>query len=629
MRSRTSKGKLLLLFAAIGCYTAVYLVFRHSLTVAVLAFAFLPVLTAGWLYGLGAGLTAAAVALVLNLLFFGLDPAKGWKQLLDAEDILGLAALLATGVLSGRLGELKGRLEATIRQQESLEESLKKSERKLRQVLEAAPVLIYQVRANRKKTFLVWVSDNVRQISGYGSAEVLEPHWWKNHIHPDDRRRTVVGLSRLFKRKRLSQEYRLKKKDGTYAWIREELRFQPEGAESPESGNITGVMLDISERRHLEAQLQHVQKIETVGTMSGGIAHDINNILTIIGACASHLKEAVPPDPETAESIKEIIDSVGRAAEVTRNLLIFSRKKPPELRNIELASAIRTAFDLTKRLVPETIGLEFPSADGRLTVLADPVQIGQVVVNLVTNARDAIPGTGTIRLSLEETESQGKPTKLQEYLPPGHYALLRVSDTGKGIAPEVLPRIFDPFFTTKLKGTGLGLSIVYDIVRRHGGHVDVETVIGGGTTFFVYFPLKGKIPASDKPSQAAQAGSAGSETILIAEDDPGVRKICRQTLERRGYAVITAEDGEEALEVVRTREGRIDLILLDLVLPKKSGREVYQAVRSAHPRIKILLQSGYPDTADVAQGLGGVELLQKPLPPEELLARVRRKLDEK
>jgi Na+/proline symporter/signal transduction histidine kinase/CheY-like chemotaxis protein len=387
---------------------------------------------------------------------------------------------------------------------------------------------------------------------------------------------------------------------------------------------------EIAERKRLEEQLRQSQKMEAIGTLAGGVAHDFNNILTAIIGYGNLLKMQIKEDDPLANYIDQILSSSERAANLTQSLLAFSRKQMISPRPVNLNDIVRRVEKLLQMVIGEDIELKTELSSGDLIVMADSSQIEQVLMNLSTNAKDAMPHGGILKIKTARAELGMKFLSTHEYIKPGIYALISVSDTGTGMDEKTKQRIFEPFFTTKEvgKGTGLGLSMVYGIIKQHNGEISVNSELGKGTTFNIYLPLvKSEIKKTRFVSLTAPKG--GTETLLIAEDDREVRKLTKDVLEAYGYKVIEAADGEDAVNQFFIHKDEIRLLLLDVIMPKKNGREVYEKVKQMKPDIRVLFTSGY--TADTIHRTGvleeGLNFVAKPLSPNELLKKIREVLE--
>lgn len=405
-------------------------------------------------------------------------------------------------------------------------------------------------------------------------------------------------------------------------------------------GRVEGLiltLLDVTDRKHaedesamLKAQLIQAQKMEAIGRLAGGIAHDFNNILTAIIGYGSLLKTNIDKENPLMAYIEQILSSAERAANLTQQLLTFSRKQIISSKPINLNEIVKGIESLLLRLIGEDIELKLILTDKDLTVMADSGQIEQVLMNLAINARDAMPRGGLLTIETELVELDKEYMKAHAVEVPGMYAMLSVTDTGTGMDKETRERIFEPFFTTKElgRGTGLGLAIVYGIIKQHNGYINVYSEPGKGTTFRIYIPC---IESEFKESESIvpPAPKGGNEIILIAEDNAEVRKLTKEVLENFGYKVIEAADGMDAINKFAENRDRIKLLLFDLMMPKKSGGEAYEEIRKITPNIKVLFMSGYP--VSIIQGKGilkdGINFISKPISPDDLLRKIREVLD--
>jgi len=384
---------------------------------------------------------------------------------------------------------------------------------------------------------------------------------------------------------------------------------------------------DLSEHRALEEQLRHSQKMDAVGQLAGGIAHDFNNILSAIGLYSTLALEDLGPDDPSRHSIEGIQLAGQKAASLTRQLLSFSRKQVLQPESVDLGKVLKELEPMLRRLLGETIQLKARVAPGLGRVLADPGLMEQALLNLVVNARDAMPGGGTILMEAAEVTLGEKPGKEPVGIPPGPCVVLRVADTGTGMSPETQAHIFEPFFTTKErgKGTGLGLATVYGIVQQAGGHIWVESEPGRGTTFTLYFPRAAAGEARDPSEPEGVPEQGQGEHLLLVEDEESLRELVAGMLTLRGYQVSTAVDGADAFESFRDGTKPLDLLVTDVIMPKRNGRELADALRRVYPGLKVLYMSGYTAENSVHRGLleAGVPFLQKPFPPHALLRMAR------
>jgi PAS domain S-box-containing protein len=381
------------------------------------------------------------------------------------------------------------------------------------------------------------------------------------------------------------------------------------------------------ERRDLEQNLRQAQKMEAVGRLAGGIAHDFSNVLAVILGYSEMLMRDLPnPDQRVRESAEGIVEAAHRAAGVTRQLLTLSRKKLLRPEVLSLNKVVTDLGKLLSRAIGERIELTTTFGDGIWPILADADQLAQVLLNLSVNARDAMPDGGPLSIATANVHLAAPPPDLP--IPAGRYVSLEVKDGGCGMTEEIRSRIFDPFFTTKETGTGLGLATVYGIVRQAGGAIRVESKPGVGSTFTVFLPAAEEQAGRVSVAVPAAAPRGLGETVVIAEDEDALRVLVGRVLAGSGYNVVAGRNGAEALDAVRARGGRVDLLLADLVMPKMTGAELAQALGGEQPNMKILFMTGHTENALVADRLrdGDVELIQKPFTSEALLGHVRRLL---
>jgi len=403
-----------------------------------------------------------------------------------------------------------------------------------------------------------------------------------------------------------------------------------------EQGNVLGfvrVSIDLTERRNLEEQFRQSQKMDAVGRLAGGIAHDFNNLLTVIRLNTEIIMDGFDPTDPRSEDVKQIRSAAERASSLTRQLLAFSRKQILQPRVLDMNSVVSSVEPMLKRLIGEDITIA-STCTARGYVVADPGQIEQILVNLVVNARDAMPQGGTITVETQNVELDETYTSEHAPVIPGRYVMLAVGDTGVGMNRDTREHAFDPFFTTKDagKGTGLGLATVYGIVKQSGGYVWIYSEPGHGTTLKLYFPEVSSAAAfqTGEYKVVAKEHSRGSETILLVEDEEAVRGLTSRILEKQGYRVIAAQHGREAMDIATKEAGHIDLVLTDIVMPGMNGRGLVERLAGIRPQIKSLYMSGYTDDDIVRRGFiePSKSFLQKPFTSEALLQTVRKVLDE-
>ena len=391
------------------------------------------------------------------------------------------------------------------------------------------------------------------------------------------------------------------------------------------------MVLDVTEQKKLQAQLRHAQKMEAIGTLAGGIAHDFNNILNVIMGYGAMVLDGIKTDSLSKGHMNEVLAAADKAANLTKRLLAFSRKHVVEMKPVNVNELILGVEKMLSRIIGEDIVFDTELTGKKLTVMADAGQIEQVLVNLASNARDAMPKGGRLTISSGIKKVDDEYITAYGYGKTGTYALIAVTDTGTGMDAETQKKIFEPFFTTKGigEGTGLGLSIAYGIIKQHNGYIQVYSEEGKGSTFKIFLPLVQEGAAKGQEPEAVASIKGGTETILVAEDDAALRKLARIVLESFGYTVITAEDGEDAIRKYSENREKIHLVILDMLMPKKSGKEASEEIRKISPDIRTLFMSGYTmDMLSKKQLLDeGMDFILKPVTPKDLLKKIRKMLD--
>ncbi|MEA5113847.1 MAG: ATP-binding protein [Geobacteraceae bacterium] len=386
-----------------------------------------------------------------------------------------------------------------------------------------------------------------------------------------------------------------------------------------------------AEKEHLAAQLQHAQKMEAIGQLAGGVAHDFNNILCAIIGFGALLDMSMQKGDPSRRHLEQILSAADRATSLVQGLLAFSRKQIINPKAVDLNDVVRNIEKMITRLISEDIELIIRLAEKKLYVFVDTSQIDQVMLNLVTNARDAMPNGGTLCIETDNTLPNSEIEAVADALPGTRYALLTITDTGTGIENETREKIFEPFFTTKEvgKGTGLGLSMAYGIVRQHNGHITLTSEIGKGTAFRIYLPLASYESLPSHLVESPITPVSGSETLLMVEDNQEVRNLNRLVLETFGYRVIEAVDGEEAVIRFNEHSDEIDMVVMDVVMPKMNGREAYVEISKNRPGMKVLFISGYAPDFIESKGIAteGFNFINKPVAPMDLLKTIREILD--
>jgi len=416
-------------------------------------------------------------------------------------------------------------------------------------------------------------------------------------------------------------------KHGVHHWLI--YRF-PILDENDEVQFIGGVGVDITERRQLEDQLRQSQKMEAVGRLAGGVAHDFNNLLTVISGYGHMILRDLPGEDPLHGCVEEVLKAASRATSLTNQLLAFSRRQVIQPKVLDLNALVANMDRMLRRVIGEHIELETVLRPGLGSVRADAGQLEQVIINLAVNARDAMPEGGKLSIQTGNVEV-ARSSRLHADVRPGSYVRLTVADTGKGMDAEIMVHLFEPFYTSKEtgKGTGLGLSTVYGIVKQSGGEVVVESKPGRGATFTIYLPRITEPSLTAPLTEAEPAVRAGTETLLLVEDELGVRQLVCEMLQRLGYRILQASGGAEAFRLFEQHQGSIDLLITDVIMPQMSGRELAQRLKVLQPSLKVLYISGYTDDMLAHHGVleSNVFLLQKPFAPDELAKKLREVLD--
>jgi PAS domain S-box-containing protein len=470
----------------------------------------------------------------------------------------------------------------------------------------------------------------MEKVFGY-APETIEGSfaWWESRIHPEDRPTALKRAHSAIESggTDYADEYRFGRADGSYAVVEDRaLIFRDDTGAAV---RVVGTIVDVTQRRELEAQLRHAQRMEAVGQLAGGVAHDFNNMLTAILGFARLLVDEVPEEGEGRDFLDEIVAATDRAGALTRQLLAFSRRQVLQPRSVDLNATIESMQPMLRRLIGENVVIEAKLDPAITSVWADEGQVEQVILNLVVNARDAMQEGGVLRIATVPVPPDQVPAVEGEERLTRPCVRLTVEDTGCGMPPDVLGRIFEPFFTTKgpSAGTGLGLATVYGIVRQSGGHVLVRSEVDVGSTFDIYLPATA--PDARGPFDGG-AGSDGSSAgrVLIVDDDEELRDLAGRVLRSGGYDVRTAEHGDRALELVRG-SFEPDLLLTDVVLPRMDGPRVAARVTELVPGVRTLFMTGYVGHQLAAGSLPGPEmsLLEKPFSAAALLRIVDETLD--
>ena len=508
------------------------------------------------------------------------------------------------------------------------EAALVDSEERFRQIADNIAEVFWLTDPDNRQ--MMYVSPAFETIWGQPrSVLTASPRAWADAIHPDDRERALAASALKERTGELDDEYRLVRPDGAVRWIR--YRPFPVRDAGGHVIRIAGVAADITEQHQLESELRQAQKMESVGLLAGGVAHDFNNVLTVIMGATELLAES-GSSAASRETLDEIRHATHRAAALTRQLLAFSRKEVTVSRIVDFNALVAETERMLRRLLGEDIELVSALDASIAPVRIDTAQWEQVLVNLAVNARDAMSGGGKLVIATRDVTLAHDAALTGGACKPGRYVEVSVSDTGAGMAPDVLSRIFEPFFTTKDAGhgTGLGLAVVYGIVTRSGGGIHVHSEVNTGTTFTMYVPAANtSVESAPAPVRSSAGRLGGSETILIVEDEHSLRRMAVRILERQGYTVLQAGSGVEALTLLQRHGDAVDLVVTDVVMPGMDGRELTERIKERHPSVGILFTSGYTEDAVVRRGVETASLafLQKPYAPVELTAKVRAVLD--
>jgi PAS domain S-box-containing protein len=531
----------------------------------------------------------------------------------------------------GRLVEYDG-LISDITAQKHAEEALKNSEKRLAELIDFLPDATMAIDLEGK--IMLW-NRAAEEMTGFKAADMMGKGDYEYAVPFYGERRPILIDLVLKSTENIEKMYPYVKREGEKVIgesCTRSLRHNDAhmlGIAAPlydALGNITGAIeavRDITEWRKLEEQLRHAQKMEAVGVLAGGVAHDFNNIIQAFIANLHLLRKRIRPESEEHVFVEELQSLADRATDLTAGLLAFSRKQIISPTHVNLNDIVQDTGKILRRLIGEDIELRIKLEEEELVALVDPGQIQQVMINLATNSRDAMPKGGVMTISTQRMNGKFRPEGA------GHcFALVRVEDTGVGIEQKDLPHIFEPFYTTKEvgKGTGLGLAVAYGIIKQHHGYVEIKSLKGSGTTIDIYLPLSER-PGAVIKEPGGDADLGGHETILMVEDDEVVRRSVQRLLTSVGYRVIEADDGREGLRLFRENQEGIAIALLDVVMPGMNGKLVRDEMRKINRAVKTIFISGYPkDMLDLKE-LGEIEYVRKPILPDDLLRKIRSALD--
>jgi len=513
-----------------------------------------------------------------------------------------------------------------ITDQKLAEQALMESEAKYRLLVENQTDLV--VKIDREGRF-EFVSPSYCELFGLREEDLLGRSFMPL-VHENDRESTARAMEKLHRPPyKTTIEQRAKTPQGWrwLAWADTSVLDENHNVQA-----VIGVGRDITEEKLLEAQLHQAQKMEAIGRLAGGVAHDLNNLLTPVLGYSEILLKALSADPDLMKKVRHILEASERARDLVQQLLAFSRQQTLTFSAVKLSSTVSEFQDLLRQAIREDITVQIETGPGDTTIRADKGQLEQVIMNLAVNAQDAMPNGGTLVIKTQRAHLAESSVQPLSEVSAGDQVILTVHDTGDGMDAQTLEKIFDPFFTTKEvgRGTGLGLATVYGIVKQHNGHISVSSEPDQGTTFKIVFPaLDGQKTSQDHPIKEVIADFRGAETIMVVEDNAMVRDMVVLVLEEQGYTVLSASYGTECLKILTSYHGQLHLLLTDVVMPDMNGKELFERISTLFPNLKALYMSGYSDNVIAHHGIldDDVVLLQKPFSPQALGAKVREVLD--
>jgi len=534
------------------------------------------------------------------------------------------------GALRKRLSKLK----SAETKRKRVEEALRQNEERYRTILEDIEEGYFESNLTGRPTFL---NDSMCKIHGYPREEFSEIDY-RHFTDKENGKKVFQAFNQVYRTGKPGKlfDYEIIRKDGTKRQVEVITSLRKDSSGNPIG--FRGITRDVTERKQAEAkmeslqeQLRQSQKMEAIGRLAGGIAHDFNNLLTVIKGYSQLSLIELKEDNPLKKNIEQIHGASDKAANLVRQLLAFSRRQIMEMKVLDLNAILRNLDNMLRRVIGEDIELVTVLAEDLGRVKSDPSWIEQAIMNLAVNARDAMASGGKLTIETGNVDLDETYTGGHVAVEPGRYVMLSVSDTGVGMTPEVVDRLFEPFFSTKEKdkGTGLGLSTVYGIVKQSEGDIWVYSEPGKGTTFKIYLPSVDELLEERREKVVGDELSRGNETILLVEDEEEVRKLALRVLERQGYKVLAARQGDEALLMCEQHKGPIHLMLTDVVMPGMNGRELAKRLESLHPEMKVLYMSGYTNNAIVHHGVlaKGMNYIQKPFTVNGLTKKVREVLE--
>jgi PAS domain S-box-containing protein len=505
------------------------------------------------------------------------------------------------------------------------EEALRRQDQLRSLILGSLPIALYTERLDQPSRTRRFVSENPEKLFGFSATEFLsDPGLWRDRLHPEDRDRALAAISSTHETSALGTEYRWKAKDGSERYFLEQAVLVRDERGAPRE--IIGTIFDVTDRKQLEQQLVHAQKMEALGQLTGGIAHDFNNMLSIVIGNLDLLRKEVEHSKAASRRLKSALDGAFRCANMTQRLLTFARRQPLSLKHVDLAELVPSLTDLLRRTLGDKVEIRVDSPPDIWPLIADPAQVEAAVINLAINGRDAMPDGGVLTIGMRNEPWCDERAETKPELSRRDHVVISVTDTGTGMPPELLARVFEPFFTTKGigHGTGLGLSTTYGFVKGAGGHIEIESQVGEGTTVRLYLPRA--------ESQAAFAADAASgdladarptgEVILVVEDNDEVRGVAVEALGQLGYGVVEASDADQALQRLDSNP-EVKLLFTDVRMPGRlTGVDLAREAVTRRPGLKVLYTSGYVGT-DLDPN---DDVLQKPYRAHDLAVKVRQVL---
>ncbi len=521
--------------------------------------------------------------------------------------------------------------QAQLRRQRITDEAdLRRTHEALRQMVAHSPVVIYELEVQGQQFLPVRVSENIERMLGYSAAETMTASWWTDCLHPDDLAGAVKGATKGMAAGTHSTQYRIRHKNGIYHWIEDSGKLVQNEPGRP--AKIVGALIDITERKRLEEdksrledQFLRAQRLENIGMLAGGIAHDLNNVLApIIMSCDLLAKEV---HEERPRSLLEMIEgSAQRGVDLVKQVLSFARGMEGQRLAVQPQHIIREIVSIARQTFPKTIRVKSHLPRSTWIVMADPTQLHQVLLNLCINARDAMPDGGQLLVSVEDILLDGSTPGGPDGAEPGKYVVIKVKDSGTGIDPVIKSKIFDPFFTTKGQGlgTGLGLSTSLAIVKTHAGFMELESELGTGSTFEIWLPAAAEQHASAPPTDEVHFVRGHGECVLVVDDEAAIRTLTKQTLEAYGYSVLTASNGAEAVAVYARHKDEIEVIITDVIMPIMDGHALIRALMVIKPNVRIIASSGSPNKELQAKVLeaGAKRLIPKPYTVEAIVTNL-------